>query len=390
MRKEKLKDIGKFYSGLSGKSKEDFSNGNALFVTYNNIFNNPILNPTITDTVLVNQGEKQNEVLLGDILFTGSSETPEEAGMSSVVLTEPKTKMYLNSFCFGFRLNDKKEISSAYIGHLLRSASMRKAISKTAFGVTRFNINKERLSNIEIPLPPLSIQREIVSVLDSFTTLIDKMKKVVEMRKKQMECYRERLMSPKEGWTVNTLGEIGTFTRGSGLQKSDLRDAGFPCIHYGQIHTFYNLAAYKTKSFCDENYAKKLKKGKTGDLLIATTSEDVEACCKAVAWLGDSEVAYSTDSYCYSHDQDPKFMAYLFQTEMFAKQKRMAATGAKVVRVSGEAMATFSFALPPLSKQREIARTLDIFEEYIQRLEKLISLRQKQYEYYREKLLTFE
>ena len=252
------------------------------------------------------------------------------------------------------------------------------------------HVHGSELSRLEIPLPPLSIQQEIVSVLDSFTTLIDKMKKEVEMRKKQMECYRERLMSPKEGWTVKTLGEIGTFTRGSGLQKSDLRDAGFPCIHYGQIHTFYNFAAYKTKSFCDENYAKKLKKGKTGDLLIATTSEDVEACCKAVAWLGDSEVAYSTDSYCYSHDQDPKFMAYLFQTEMFAKQKRMAATGAKVVRVSGEAMATFSFALPPLSKQREIARTLDIFEEYIQRLEKLISLRQKQYEYYREKLLTFE
>jgi len=252
------------------------------------------------------------------------------------------------------------------------------------------HVHGSDLCSFEIPLPPLSIQQEIVSVLDSFTTLIDKMKKEVEMRKKQMECYRERLMTPKEGWTVKTLGEIGTFTRGSGLQKSDLRDAGFPCIHYGQIHTFYNFAAYKTKSFCDENYAKKLKKGKTGDLLIATTSEDVEACCKAVAWLGDSEVAYSTDSYCYSHDQDPKFMAYLFQTEMFAKQKRMAATGAKVVRVSGEAMATFSFALPPLSKQREIARTLDIFEEYIQRLEKLISLRQKQYEYYREKLLTFE
>lgn len=252
------------------------------------------------------------------------------------------------------------------------------------------HVHGSDLCSFEIPLPPLAIQQEIVSVLDFFTTLIDKMKKEVEMRKKQMECYRERLMSPKEGWTVKTLGEIGTFTRGSGLQKSDLRDAGFPCIHYGQIHTFYNFAAYKTKSFCDENYAKKLKKGKTGDLLIATTSEDVEACCKAVAWLGDSEVAYSTDSYCYSHDQDPKYMAYLFQTEMFAKQKRMAATGAKVVRVSGEAMATFSFALPPLSKQREIARTLDIFEEYIQRLEKLISLRQKQYEYYREKLLTFE
>lgn len=298
-------------------------------------------------------------------------------------------KFWANNACWVFIPQNSATCSLNILYYLLKNKEELMS-TKYCFGGATPNLNRKLFENMQIPLPPLSIQQEIVSVLDSFTTLIDKMKKEVEMRKKQMECYRERLMSPKEGWTVKTLGEIGTFTRGSGLQKSDLRDAGFPCIHYGQIHTFYNFAAYKTKSFCNENYAKKLKKGKTGDLLIATTSEDVEACCKAVAWLGDSEVAYSTDSYCYSHDQDPKFMAYLFQTEMFAKQKRMAATGAKVVRVSGEAMATFSFALPPLSKQREIARTLDIFEEYIQRLEKLISLRQKQYEYYRERLLTFE
>lgn len=252
MRKEKLKDIGKFYSGLSGKSKEDFSNGNALFVTYNNIFNNPILNPTITDTVLVNQGEKQNEVLLGDILFTGSSETPEEAGMSSVVLTEPKTKMYLNSFCFGFRLNDKKEISSAYIGHLLRSASMRKAISKTAFGVTRFNINKERLSNIEIPLPPLSIQREIVSVLDSFTTLIDKMKKEVELRKKQMECYREKIFDFEKKYETKTLGELFTFKNGINKEKKDF-GIGKPIINYNDVYKKRGLYKKDIKGLVNSN-----------------------------------------------------------------------------------------------------------------------------------------
>lgn len=390
MRKVRLKDIGTFYTGLSGKSKVDFSDGNALFVTYRNIYNNPILNPNINDTVLVGKNEKQNEVLIGDILFTGSSETPEDAGMSSVVLHKPKSKMYLNSFCFGFRINDHNKVTPSFLGHLLRSSFIRAAISKTAFGVTRFNINKKKFAEIEIPLPPLAVQQEIVSALDSFTSLIEKMKEEIALRKKQMEYYREKLMEPKKDWEVKTLGEIGTFTRGTGIQKSDLIDEGFPCIHYGQIHTYYKTFIYKTNSFCKESLARKLRKAKHGDLLIATTSEDVEACCKAAVWLGNSDVAYSTDSFCYSHNQDPKYIAYLFQTEMFAKNKRLAATGTKVVRVSGEAMESFSFAFPPLDLQHHIASTLDLFDTYITKLEKLINLRQKQYEYYRDKLLTFE
>lgn len=390
MRRVRLKEIGTFYSGLSGKSKSDFSEGNALLVTYRNIFNNPVLNPVIKDTVVVGKDEKQNEVLWGDILVTGSSETPADAGMSSVVLFTPQEKMYLNSFCFGFRLNDMNEVLPSYIGHLLRSTSIRAAISKTAFGVTRFNVNRMRFADIEIPLPPLNIQKEIVSILDSFTSLIDKMKQEVEMRKKQMGFYREKLMAPQKNWEIKTLGELGTFTRGNGLQKSDFRDKGFPCVHYGQIHTYYNTCIYKTKSFCEEDFAKKLQKAGYGDLLIATTSEDVKACCKAAVWFGDGDVAYSGDSFCYSHNQDPKYMAYLFQTEMFAKQKQMAATGAKVIRVSGVSMASFSFAFPPLVQQRQIASILDSFETYISKLEKMIELRQKQYEYYREKLLTFE
>lgn len=390
MRRVRLKEIGTFYSGLSGKSKSDFSEGNALLVTYRNIFNNPVLNPAIKDTVVVGKDEKQNEVLWGDILITGSSETPADAGMSSVVLFNPQEKMYLNSFCFGFRLNDMNEALPSYIGHLLRSTSIRAAISKTAFGVTRFNVNRMRFADIEIPLPPLNIQKEIVSILDSFTSLINKMKQEVEMRKKQMEYYREKLMAPQKNWEIKTLGEIGTFTRGNGLQKSDFRDKGFPCVHYGQIHTYYNTCIYETKSFCEEDLAKKLQKASYGDLLIATTSEDVKACCKAAVWFGVGDVAYSGDSFCYSHDQDSKYIAYLFQTDMFAKQKQKAATGAKVVRVSGESMASFSFAFPPLAQQRQIASILDTFETYISKLEKMIELRQKQYEYYREKLLTFE
>ena len=281
-----------------------------------------------------------------------------------------------------FKIKDKQEADFRYIYmamktiHFIPTNHMRHWISL--------------YSKFEIPLPPLNIQKEIVSILDSFTSLIGKMKQEVEMRKKQMEYYREKLMAPQTNWKIKTLGEIGTFTRGNGLQKSDFRVKGFPCVHYGQIHTYYNTCIYKTKSFCEEDLAKKLQKASYGDLLIATTSEDVKACCKAAVWFGAGDVAYSGDSFCYSHDQDPKYMAYLFQTEMFAKQKQKAATGAKVIRVSGESMASFSFAFPPLVQQRQIASILVTFETYISKLEKMIELRQKQYEYYREKLLTFE
>ena len=244
-------------------------------------------------------------------------------------------------------------------------------------------------SKIEIPLPPLAVQKEIVEILDTFTGMIDNLQKELEQRQKQFEHYCESLVGSAKG-EVKTLGEIGRMERGTGLQKSDFRDVGVPCIHYGQIHTYYGTVATETKSFCSEELAKKLRKAKPGDLLIATTSEDVEACCKATVWLGEGEVAYSGDSFKFSHNQNPKYIAYLFKTEAFSKQKRLCATGAKVVRVSGAAMEKFKFSFPSLEKQQEIVDKLDTFEALISNIKQEIELRQKQYEYYREKLLTFE
>ncbi len=256
----------------------------------------------------------------------------------------------------------------------------------------RPSLTQTVLNKIQIPLPPLPIQQRIVEILDKFTSLVSSLDSEIALRQKQYEFYRNKLLTFEEGeegveW--KKLGDVGKMIRGNGLQKSDFRESGFPCIHYGQIHTYYGTSTLVTKSFCDFEFAKKLKKAASGDLLIATTSEDVEACCKAVAWLGKGEVAYSGDSYCFSHNQNPKYMSYLFQTEMFAKQKRRVATGAKVVRVSGDAMEKFVFPFPSLEKQQSIVESLDTFESLLTNLKKERALRQKQYEYYREKLLTF-
>ena len=246
-----------------------------------------------------------------------------------------------------------------------------------------------KYSQFEISLPHIKVQEEIVEILDSFTNLIDALNEELSLRQNQFEYYREKLLTFDDKSIYTNLGNVGEFIRGNGLQKKDFTESGFPCIHYGQIHTSYDTSTTSTISYCSDSLAKKLKKAKYGDLLIATTSEDVDACCKAIAWLGEGEVAYSGDSYCFSHNENPKYMSYLFQCNLFADQKAKSATGAKVVRVSGESMSKFVLPIPSLDIQQSIVEKLDAFESLISSLKEEIALRQKQYEYYREKLLTF-
>lgn len=395
MEKVRLEDIGAFYTGLSGKSKEDFSDGNALFVTYRNIYNNPVLNPNISDIVVVGKNEKQNEVLLGDILFTGSSETPEDAGMSSVVLHKPKEKMYLNSFCFGFRINDFNEVIPSYLGHLLRSPSIRAAISRTAFGVTRFNINKKKFAEIEIPLPPLAIQQEIVSVLDSFTSLIEKMKEEVALRKKQMEYYRDKLLSFKQGeYEWRTLDELFTIKNGINKEKKDF-GKGTPIINYVDVYKKRGLHKEDIKGLVNSNESELMRyKCKKGDVFFTRTSETKEEVGFPAVLMDDIEncvfSGFVLKATPITNLLDIQYCKYCFFTYEFRKEVIKRATLTTRALTNAASLSKISIPVPPLDQQHRIASTLDLFETYITKMERLIELRQKQYEYYRDKLLTFE
>lgn len=400
MRRVRLKEIGTFYSGLSGKSKSDFSEGNALLVTYRNIFNNPVLNPAINDTVVVGEDEKQNEVLWGDILITGSSETPADAGMSSVVLFNPHEKMYLNSFCFGFRLNDMNEVLPSYIGHLLRSTFIRAAISKTAFGVTRFNVNRMRFADIEIPLPPLNIQKEIVSILDSFTSLIDKMKQEVEMRKKQMEYYIDRFyggdfdgmmrLADIPGNSVVHFSDLGPIIRGKRFVRDDIRTEGQPCIHYGDMYTYYGTKAATAKTFLERDFPKKMRYAHKGDVVIVGAGENDYDIGVGLVWMGEEPAAVHDSCYILKHHQIPMYISYYLRSNIYHQQLKKYVSSGKISSFSAEGLGKVYIPIQSEDKQRQIASILDTFETYISKLEKMIELRQKQYEYYREKLLTFE
>ena len=161
--------MGQTYTGLSGKTKDDFGHGQARFVTYMNVFSNPISNPEMTEPIEIDP--KQNEVEVGDVFFTTSSETPEEVGMSSILL-EKRGKTYLNSFCFGFRPSEK--IDSYYLAYMLRSESTRAKIILLAQGISRYNISKNKVMEIAVSLPSLDEQKLIgqyFSQLDNLITL---------------------------------------------------------------------------------------------------------------------------------------------------------------------------------------------------------------------------
>lgn len=189
------------------------------------------------------------------------------------------------------------------------------------------------------------------------------------------------------------MNELGEFVRGSALQKKDFTESGVGCIHYGQLYTHYGTYAYNTLTYVSEEFAKKARKAKTGDLVIATTSENDEDVCKAVAWLGNEEIAVSSDACFYQHTLNPKYVAYFFQTEHFHKQKRPFITGTKVRRVNANNLAKIQIPVPSLEEQERIVAILDKFDiltnSISEGLPKEIELRQKQYEYYRNQLLMF-
>ncbi|EMJ5793386.1 restriction endonuclease subunit S [Citrobacter freundii] len=193
-----------------------------------------------------------------------------------------------------------------------------------------------------------------------------------------------------------SLGELGDFIRGNGLQKKDFVESGFPAIHYGQIYTRYGLSADKTFTYVLPELANKLRKAQKNDLLLATTSENDEDVVKPLAWLGDN-VAISGDMMLFRHEQNVKYLAYFFQSEIFQTQKMKYITGAKVRRVSSGDLSKIKIPIPSsnnpeksLAIQAEIVRILDKFTALTAELTAELTMRKKQYNYYRDQLLSFD
>ena len=193
----RLGDIGKTYNGLSGKTKDDFQNGNAKYITYVNIFNNSRTNKFELGDVVIKNNDKQNLVKYGDVFFTVSSETANEVGMTSVLLDEV-TNTYLNSFCFGLRLHNYNLLLPFFALYYFRSAYFRKIMSIIAQGSTRFNISKTEVLNIQLNIPSIPEQQAIAEVLSTADQEIELAKKRLKAFRTQKSALIQQLLTGKK------------------------------------------------------------------------------------------------------------------------------------------------------------------------------------------------
>lgn len=194
--KKKIGTIGYTYNGLSGKSKEDFVEGNCYYITFLNILKNPIINEDIFERVYVSPSENQNEVLAGDLFFNTSSETPEEVGFCSTIINNVE-HLYLNSFCFGFRLIDPNVLNT-YLAYYFRSKEARILMSRLANGVTRFNLSKKKMKAASILLPPSREEQEaIVNVLLDMDSEISILEERLDKYKALKQGMMQQLLTGK-------------------------------------------------------------------------------------------------------------------------------------------------------------------------------------------------
>ncbi|WP_406602392.1 restriction endonuclease subunit S [Metamycoplasma sualvi] len=195
----KIGDIFNIFNGMTSVSKKWQNSGNCQFIDYLNVFNNLSVDVNKLYYATV-KSQKQNTLFKGDILFTSSSETIEECGLSSVIENNINNGIFLDDHLFGLRI--KKEYSRilnpSYLKYYFRSKWFRLEIKKSIRGITRFYIKKSLFENLQIPIPPIEVQNKIVKILDKFSSLINDIQnglpKEIELRNKQYEYYRDFLL----------------------------------------------------------------------------------------------------------------------------------------------------------------------------------------------------
>ena len=189
--KTSFANLGSSYSGLSGKSAQDFGSGKP-FITYLNVYSNNVINEKDFQFVAIRDNEKQNVVEYGDVLFTLSSETPEEVGIGSVYLG--KEKVYLNSFCFGIHITNTEVVYSPYLSYYVSSTPFRKFIYPYAQGSTRFNLCKADFEKASIKLPSLENQKRIYSILSHIESKTETEKSLLDLYNSQKQYLLRQML----------------------------------------------------------------------------------------------------------------------------------------------------------------------------------------------------
>lgn len=302
-------------------------------------------------------------------------------------------EFWAGGLCYPYSSKDEKIINNKFLYYYLKSKE--KIIMETL--VARGSIpalNKTDLDRFMIAVPPLEVQDEIVRILDDFTLLSAELSAELKARQKQYKYYKDELYSFKnKNVKYVKLRDISQIIRGGNFQKKDFMDEGKPCIHYGQIYTRYGSNVSSTFTYVSDEVFSKSKQAQTNDIIMAVTSENIEDVCKCVVWCGNENVAVSGHTAIIHHNINAKYLGYYFSTSHFYKDKTKLVHGTKVIEVTPSSLNEILIPLPNLNEQERIANLIENFDKLCNDITSgipaEIKARKKQYEYYRDKLLTF-
>ena len=364
--------MGSTFTGLSGKNKEDFGHGNAQFITYMNVFSNPVANLEMTEAVEIDT--KQNSVKKGDVFFTTSSETPEEVGMSCV-MPENKENIYLNSFCFGYRPTEKFDLN--YLAYVLRADSFRKEMIFLAQGISRYNISKNKVMEIAIPVPNIEEQAMVGKYFTNLDHLITLHQRECEQAKKYKK-YMLQKMFPQNGsnvpeirfsgfthpWEQRKLSDLGEIMTGStpSTSKEEYYSVdGIPWVTPTDINT--QIISDTPRKLSEEG-------AKVGRVVPANT-----ILCTCIASIGKNALLTVEGSFNQQINSLTPYTennAYFLLTESEIwsdKMKKMAASGTMQI-VNKTEFSELITMVPKTDEQKKIG-------DYFRTLDNLITLHQQ-------------
>lgn len=287
---------------------------------------------------------KKKKLQHGDIILERSGGTNENPVGRVVLFNEDGTYIFNN---FTQLLRPIEDVNNIYLFYSLfnyyhlNKHQIRSMGAKTT-GIQ--NLNMELYMKNPIYDAPMDVQ-------DSFATIFE------QADKSKFDGFKSRFIEMFGGgnWPQKTLGEVGSFTRGGGFQKSDFVEHGIPCIHYGQIHTKFGPFITSHITEISSDLESKTKFASKGDLVIAITSEDTEGSCKSTAWLGDYSVAVGGHAAIYKHSMNPLYMSFFFKSTLFNHAKIEYVHGTKVFEIKPDDIAKILVPCPPMSLQNQFS-----------------------------------
>ncbi len=390
---KKLGEVCNFQNGFAFKSTLFKENGEAI-LRITNISNGIINEEDLKYFLLGDYKENLGNYIVSknDIVIAMSGATTGKIGINNT-----SKKFYLNQRVGKFIPNIVK-LNNRFLYHFLLSKGL-EILKISSVSGAQPNLSTENIKNLVIPVPPLEVQEEIAKILDNYTKSVEELKEKLNeeliARKNQYSWYRDYLLKFENKVKIVKLKDIATeMYRGNGIKREEIREIGIPCIRYGEIYTDYGISFEKTKSYTDENLIINKKYIDYGDILFAITGESVEEIGKSTAYIGKEKCLVGGDILVMKHKQDPVYLSYVLSTENAQKQKSKGKIKSKVVHTNATDIGEIEIPLPPLEVQKRIVEVLDNFEKICNDLNiglpAEIEARQKQYEFYRNFLLTFK